>query len=323
MLERNDAYGGRKPYLERVVFRIVPDATVALSLAERGEIDLVHKLAAEQWVHLDPAFQQHWFRSRFYSSNYAWIGWNESRPLFVDKNVRRALTMLVDRPGIIDKLLFGLPKPVTCQFYWASPACDATIKPLPYDPDAAGKLLDAAGWTDHDGDGVRDKAGQRFHFVFMLPSASVEAARWAAKVKEDMAHVGVEMELQQVEWAAFLKRLTDHEFDAATLLWSSEARGDPTQLWHSSGIAGGSNYISYKNPVADKLIEDARVTLDAPARDALYRKFGAILHDEQPYTFMYVRPELDLLNKRIKGARPNLYLWQFEDIWIDPSAKGR
>jgi peptide/nickel transport system substrate-binding protein len=323
VLERNDAYSGRKPYLDRVVFRIVPDFAVALSLAERGEIDLLYKVTSEQWVHLDPALQQHWFRSRFYSSNYGWIGWNETRPWFGDKNVRRALTMLVDRPGIIDKLLFGLPKPVTCHFYWASPACDPNLKPLPYDPEAATKLLDAAGWTDHDGDGVRDKAGQAFRFVFMLPSSSLEAARWAAKVKEDLAHVGIEMALQQVEWAAFLKRLTAHEFDAATLFWASDARGDPTQVWHSSGIQGGSNYISYKNSTVDKLIEDARVTLDTGARDALYRKFGAILHDEQPYTFLYVRPELDLLNKRIKGARATLYWWQLEDLWIDPAVKGR
>ena len=51
----------------------------------------------------------------------------------------------------------------------------------------------------------------------------------------------------------------------------------------------------------------------------MYRRFGAILHDEQPYTFMYVRPELEILHKRVKGARPNLGWWQFETMWIDPN----
>ncbi|HEX4351594.1 MAG TPA: peptide-binding protein [Polyangiales bacterium] len=323
VIARNDGYYGDKPYLDRVVFRIVPDATVAQQLAERGELDLLYKIPTEAWMRLDPALQAHWYRSRFFSSNYGWIGWNELRPYFSDKNVRRALTMLVDRPGIIDKLLHGLYKPTTCHFYWASKACDPALKPLPFDPEAAAKLLDEAGWIDHDHDGVRDKNGQPFHFVFMLPSASTEAARWAAKIKEDLSHVGIEMDLQRVEWAAFLKRLRDHDFDAATLAWSSDARGDPTQIWHSSSIQDGSNYISYRNPAVDKLIEDARAILDEDARDALYRKFGAILHDEQPYTFMYVRSELDMINKRVKGARATLYWWQFERMWIDPSVKGR
>jgi peptide/nickel transport system substrate-binding protein len=323
VLARNDAYAGRKTYLDRVVYRIQGDPTVMLQLAERNEIDLVQQLTSEQWVNMtSPVLRTQWNRVRFYPNFYAWIGWNAKRPYFADKNVRRALTMLVDRPGIIDKLLFGLPRPTTCHFYWKSAECDPELKPLPYDPEAAGKLLDAAGWSDHDGDGVRDKAGRPFHFVFMLPSAAVEAARWAAKIKEDLSRVGIEMELQKVEWAAFSKRLRDHEFDACTLLWGSEARGDPTQIWHSSAIQGGSNYVSYKNAAVDKLIEDGRTTLDDDARNALFRKLGAILHDEQPYTWMYIRPQLDLISKRVKGLKPSLYWWQFEDAWLDPQGRG-
>jgi peptide/nickel transport system substrate-binding protein len=102
---------------------------------------------------------------------------------------------------------------------------------------------------------------------------------------------------------------------------------DPTQIWHSSSIDGGSNFIGFRNTVADKLIERARVTLDPSARNALFRQFGAILQAEQPYTFLYTAPDLDLLNERIHGARPSLYWWQFEDMWLDtpptlPSRKG-
>jgi hypothetical protein len=63
------------------------------------------------------------------------------------------------------------------------------------------------------------------------------------------------------------------------------------------------------------------VTLDPGARDALFRQFGAILQREQPYTFLYVPAELDLLNVRVHGARPNLYWWSFEDLWL-ASAEG-
>ncbi len=322
VIARNDKYWGKKPYLERVLFRIQQDPTVMLQLAERGEIDLVDHMTTDEWVHLnDSPLRNAWNRSKFFSANYGFIGWNLLRPMFADKRVRRALTMLIDRPGIVDKMLHGMPMPTTCHFYWKSPSCDEGLQPLPYDPIAGAKLLDEAGWKDSDNDGVRDKAGVPFRFVFMLPAGAVEGHLWAAKLKEDFDHVGIEMEIQTVEWSAFTKRLTEHTFDACTLAWGGGPRGDPTQIWHSSSIKGGSNYISYKNPQVDKLLEEARVTFDASARDAMYRKFGAILQDDQPYTFLFVRPELNMLSKKIKGARPSLMWWQFENMWLEPQAK--
>jgi peptide/nickel transport system substrate-binding protein len=322
VLHKNPDYWGRPAYLDKLQFRIVPDATVRMQLAERGELDLLYRVKFEQWVHMDsPIFRQHWQRSRFYAAKYTWIGWNMARPLFADARVRRAMTLLIDRPGIIDKLMYGLPRPTTCHFYWASAACDPALKPLPYDPAAAMALLDQAGFRDHDGDGVRDRDGQPFRFVLSLPVGSVDLARNAAKIKEDMARAGVEMELEKVEWSALLSRANAHEFDAIALLWGGDARMDPTQIWHSSSIDGGSNFISFRNAEADRLIERARVTLEPGARNALFRKLGAILQAEQPYTFLYVPPELDLLHDRVHGARPSLYWWQFEDLWLEPASR--
>lgn len=322
VIERNPDYWGPKPLLDRVTIRIVPNSTVRIQLAERGEVDISTKVTSDQWRRLDDSeLQKHWNRSKFAPNQYAWIGWNEERPMFSDKRVRRALTMLVDRPGIIDKLMYGLPRPTECVFYWDSPQC-ADLKQFPYDPPAAMKLLDEAGWKDTNNDGVRDKNGQPLHFVLMLPSASEEAARWAAKVKDDMARAGVTMDIQRVEWSSFSKRLTEHSFDACHLLWAnSSPYQDPSQVWHSSSVKGGSNYISFKNADADKLIEQGRVEFDDDARAALYRKFGEILHEEQPYTILYTRNDLDLLHKRVKGAKGNLNGWDYETIWLDPAMR--
>jgi peptide/nickel transport system substrate-binding protein len=323
VLERNPDYWGAKPYLDRVVFRIVSDATVRLQLAERGEVDLAPKVTSDQWYRMDsPVLKKEWNRSRFVGNNYGWIGWNEARPMFADKRARRALSMLVDRPGIIGKLLHGIPQATECTFYVDSTQCDPNLTQLPYDPPAAMKLLDELGWKDTNNDGIRDKDGKPFQFVLMVPSTSEESALWSAKVKEDMARAGVAMDIQRVEWSAFTKRLIEHAFDACTLFWgSSDPFDDPSQIWHSSSVKGGSNYIDFKNPEADALIEKARVEFDADARDLLYRKFGAILHEEQPYTILYTRPELDLLHKRVKGAKPTLGGWSYETIWLDPALR--
>lgn len=321
-LQRNPRYWGTRPHVERLLFRVIPDPGVRLQLAERDEIDLMYRVKSEQWAHMDsPNLRAHWQRSRFYAAKYTWIGWNLSRPLFAQRELRRALTLLIDRPGIIDKLMYGLPKPANCIFYWASAACDQNATPMPYDPEGARKLLDQSGFVDHDGDGVRDRDGLAFRFALSIPSGSLEMARAATKIKEDLAREGIEMELEKVEWSALLKRADAHDFDALALIWGNDARTDPTQIWHSSSIEGGSNFIGFRDAEADRLIEEARVTLDADARNALYRKLGEILTREQPYTLLYIPAELDLLHERVHGARPSLYWWQFERMWLDPPAR--
>ena len=105
---------------------------------------------------------------RFQKATYqlpqlAYIGWNEARPFFADKRVRQALTMLVDRPNIIETVRKGMGAPATSPFPPSSPDFDTAIQPWPYDPKRAGQLLDEAGWIDHNGNGIRDKNGVEFN----------------------------------------------------------------------------------------------------------------------------------------------------------------
>ncbi len=327
-LVRNPDYWGKRPNLDRISFRIVKEEAVFLELAERGEIDVLSRVRANQWIKLAKSnLREKFNRVLYYEANYRWIGWNLRRPQFQDARVRRALTMLTDRPGIINSLLHGLAKPTQCHFYWASPACDESLEPLPYDPVRAVELLEQAGWVDHDGDGIRDFQGQRFSFSFMVPVGAEEAARIGTKMKEDFGRAGIELRLQRVEWAAFTRRLTTHDFDACTLLWTGAPREDPTQIWNTSSIDGGSNFIGFSNVEADKLMQEARRELNDDRRNELYRKFGRILYQEQPYTWLYVRPQMALISRRLKGVRQTLMGWVLEDWWIDeshtPNAEGR
>jgi peptide/nickel transport system substrate-binding protein len=317
VLRRFEEYWGSKPHILELVFRTVKDYTVALQLAERQELDVV-TVTAQQWRSMQsPVLRQQYYRSKYHDANYAWIGWNLKRPQFRDAVVRSALTMLVDRPGLIGSMMYGLPKPTTCHFYWASDACDDKLLPLPYDPLAAVKLLEHAGWVDRDGDGVREKGKFEFRFTLMIPASQQSMVHAATKIKEDMRRAGIDMRLQRVEWSAFLKRLSDKDFDACTLVWVDSPRGDPTQIWHSSSIAGGSNYVGFSNREADRLIDRARVTLNDRRRNKLYRRLGKILYDEQPYTWLWVRPRLTLIHRRVHGARESLMGWRYEDWWVD------
>jgi peptide/nickel transport system substrate-binding protein len=316
-LARNDAYWRRTAYLDKVIFRIVKEGTITLELAERQELDIVQRVLAEQWANMDESrFRSKYNRSLFYDPNYWWIGYNQNRSIFQDRRVRRAMTKLVDRPGIISALHHGLARPTTCHFYSESDACDPTLLPMPYDPVTAVKELEAAGYTDSDGDGVRERNGKPLKFALMISASSEDAARMGTLLKESLARAGIEMQLQRVEWSAFVRRLRERDFDACSLIWALSPRGDPTQIWHSSSINGGSNYVGFNNPLADKIIDEARVTLNDEKRNRLYREFGRILYEEQPYTWLLSRPQLTLLHRRLHGVRNSLLGLQYKDMWV-------
>ena len=145
----------------------------------------------------------------------------------------------------------------------SSPDNNPNIKPLPYDPQRAGQLLDEAGWKDHDGDGIRDKDGVPFRFELLGSVGSAFSDQLLPIVKESFRKAGIDVIERKLEFTVQIEQLKDHKFDAQTSAWVSGLVLDPYQLWHSSSIANrGSNYISFRNPESDKLLEDARVEFE-------------------------------------------------------------
>jgi len=316
---RNDKYWGRKAYLDRIVYRIVSDPAVAFQLLKQGEFDLYLQLQPQQWVRdLETAgLRRDLRRIKFYGPNYNWIGWNEQRPWFSDPRVRQAMNYAIDTEGIRKSFLLGLDRPTTCHFYLDSSACDRSLSPRSYDPKRAAQLLDEAGWRDHDGDGVRDKDGVPFRFTFLMNADSVFLDKLTPYLQQELRKLGVEMEIRKVDWAHFVQLVEEHQFDATSLRWgNTDVVQDPYEIWHSSQTKDGSNYVLFKNPRADELIEQARATLDDARRNELYRKLGRVLYDEAPYTFLYSRPSLDAVKNRVRGIRPSVVWYDFQDVWL-------
>ncbi|HEY3449473.1 MAG TPA: ABC transporter substrate-binding protein [Myxococcales bacterium] len=323
VLERFEDYWGKKPYLDRIVMRIVPDHTVATQLFERGEFDLMQQIQHSTWVDMirNPRLVEDYHRIRFFPKNYEWVGWNEQRPFFVDKRVRKAMALLFDRDSFNRSTLYNLERPTACHFYQDGEDCDPSLIPLPYDPDGAMQLLKEAGWEDHDGDGVLDKDGVKFRFTFLMPANSVFLGKLTVVLKEAYRLKGIEMDISKLEWSVFIKRTHDKDYDACSMIWTDmDVQSDPYQVWHSSQVKGGSNWVGFNNQRVDELIENARVEFDAVRRSAMYRELGRILYDEQPYMFVNIRPDLDAVKKRVKGLHPSVNWYNFDDVWIDDKA---
>ena len=303
VLERNENYWGPEPNLKKIVFKIITDETVALQVLKRGEMDLMG-LRPIQWVRQTKGkkFVRMFDKLQYYLPGYSFIGWNQKRVFFSDKRVRRAMTMLVDRENILEKILYGFGRVITGNFFYESSDYDKEIKPWPFDPKGAVELLEQAGWKDSDGDGIRDREGVPFRFEFTISSGSQFAEQMATILKDSLEKVGIDMRIRPLEWALFTKVLDDRTYDAVILGWSLPIEADPFQVWHSSQVEKGSNFVGFANKEADEIIEQARITFDREKRKMLYRRFHQIMHEEQPYTFLFVNKSLVALDKRFENV---------------------
>jgi len=303
ILERNEDYWGEKPHLKKMVFKIITDETVSLQVLKRGEMDLMG-LTPIQWVRQTKGkkFTRMFDKLQYYLPGYSFIGWNQKRPFFSDRRVRTAMTMLIDRELVLEKLRYGFGRVVTGNFFFESPDYNKGIEPWSYDPEKAKRLLEEAGWKDTDGDGIRDRKGIPFRFEFTISSGSQFAEQMATILKDSLEKTGIEMNIRPLEWALFTKVLDDRTFDSVILGWSLPVEADPFQVWHSSQAEKGSNFIGFENAEADIIIDEARVTFDRTKRIQLYRRFHQILHDEQPYTFLFVNKSLVALDKRFDNV---------------------
>lgn len=327
ILKRNENYWGKKPNILKFVYKFINNNTAAIQSLRSYKIDFMRPLA-EQYHDLsnDQEFTKD-FKCLSYwepGAGYFWIGWNQDRVFFKDKRVRRALTHLIDRELILKKLI-KIPEAVipTGPFYVKGPQNDPTIKAWPYDPEKAKQLLDEAGWKDTDGDGVRDKDGVKFSFKYAIVAGFEPHAQMAKLVKDSLAAVGIDVIPDPFEGSIFFDRVKDRKFDAVNMAWGGGLAADPYQVWHSSQIGNrGSNYVGFNVPEADIIIEAARKEFDAEKRNAMYKHFHRIIHDEQPYTFIYSKPQLRFLDKRFENVKIHMLgLDQME--WYIPFNKQR
>jgi peptide/nickel transport system substrate-binding protein len=319
---RNEAYWGREAHVDRVIYRVIPEPNVAQQLLLRGEIDLDITLSSEQYVKLaaEPKVVDLYHRVKYFESSFAWIGWNNQRPLFRDARVRRALGMLFDREKVRTALYAGIPELANCVFYHLGTSCDPATKQHGFDPAAAEALLAEAGWRDTDRDGLLDKDGLPFRFTITIPSGNPTNEAMVLLYKQALYRAGIEMELQKIEWSVFSARLRSHEFDACMLAWSGDVEDDAYQVWHSSQIDGGSNYIAYANPELDRMAEQIRGEFDREKRAALFRRFNQIVIDEAPLLPVFHTPRRTMIHRRLRGVYlAPMTFFQVRDMWIDPA----
>ena len=296
VLEKNPAYWRFPVKVDRVIFRPVTEDQARLTELLTGALDLivgtppdfVGQLENHPKVTLQKQVGAHvWY-----------LGFNNSKKPFDDKRVRQALNYAVNKEAIVRDVLKGtgaVSKGPVLPGTWGD---DGGIKPFPYDPERAKKLLAEAGlpsgfsttlWVPESGSGMQSPVAM------------------STVIQSNLKAVGVNVTLQTMEWGAFLAKLRTKEQDLFALSWMAGSE-DPDlvmyPLLHSSQwTPTGPNRAMYKNPRFDEVLAQARLTTDQAKRAELYREAQRLLHDDPPWIFIDHEVQTAAFAKRVQGFK--------------------
>ncbi len=309
-LVKNPDYFLGSPWLDSVVFRVLPDPLTLQLAFQTKQVDFWN---VDPWAvksfEKDPRFDL--FSAPGQAYNY--IGWNLRRPMFQDLRVRQALAQAVNVPQMIKYIIYGRGVQSTGIFTPQMWFFDPSVKPLPYDPEAARKLLDEAGWKVGP-DGIRVKDGKRFSFTLLANNGNEVRRDIATLVQDDLKQVGIEVKVEIYEWAVLLKRFVSKgEFDAIVLGWGLGYDFDQYGIWHSSQTHPEElNFIGYANPGVDHLLTDLRQEYARPEIIRLAAKLQQTIYADQPYLFLFVPEGTSVMWKgsyRIRRPGPQPGEW--------------
>jgi len=312
-LVRNPRYWGDvQPSFDRMLWKIIASDSAQLTTFRNREVDLYVARPIEYKKLLnDKKLSSRTLHYEYTNplGGYGYIGWNQiknGKPTpFADKRVRQAMTYMTDRESIIKQIFLGYGKVTVGPFSPASKQHDPNLKPRPYNLAKAKALLSEAGFADRNNDGVlEDAKGKPFEFELVYFQDNEDTKRMVIYLRDMYKLAGIVLKPKPTEWAVMLETMDKRNFDAITLAWGGVIESDPYQIFHSSQIkAGADNYVSYKSEKLDKLIDQARSTVDEDKRMPLWRLAERQLYEDQPYTFVLRRKSLVFVDKRFHNLK--------------------
>lgn len=307
VLEVNSDYFEGRPYIDKYIYRIIPDSSTMYMELKAGAIDLM-TLTPVQYARQtgSESFTSRFNKYRYPSSSYLYMGYNLRHPLFGDKRIRQAMTAAINKDELIQGVLFGMGQRAHGPIVPGRWAYNPAVRDIGYDPKRAAELLAEAGWKEKNSAGILVRNGKPFKFTILTNQGNQQRLMTAQIIQQRLRQVGIDVKIRIVEWAAFLKEFVNKgNFEVVLLAWSISQDPDMYDIWHSSKTnVGELNFVGYKNPEVDRLLIEGRSTFDIEKRKRAYFRIQDILADEQPYTFLYVPDSLPVVSSRVRGVEP-------------------
>lgn len=303
MLEANNDYFKGSPKIPYVAFRIIPSNETRRLALQTQQIDYcdltdqniniiknIEYINIYKWLNFD----------------YTYLGFDLTKPLFQDKLLRKAINYAIDKDKIVKATLKGLGEPATGPIAKSSWAYTENVPIYEYNPQKAKQLLNEAGWHLNK-DGWMEKKGKIIEFTINYRSGRPHMEMAVVLIQDYLKDIGIKVNLRSCELSVLIRSCNPGDFEAVLLNWIEETY-DPDVVyveWHSSMIGDqGLNFMSYKNPEADKLLDEAQREYNIEKRKELYYRFQYIVADDAPYIFLWNSMSVAGVNKRVKGLAP-------------------
>ncbi len=293
-----------RPYFKEIRVKVIEDFNTALVALKAGQIE-ESMLRPEQWV--SQTNGDEFYKRNTKVTDLEWTEfhfvWNLKSPFFSDPRVREAMAWAVDYDELLKVVCQGLYQQAQGPFHpesWMFPSDAAP--PFYQDFDRAESLLEEAGWTDSDGDGVRDKMidGQRVPFEFTLLTYQTETGIQASVLlKSSLEQIGVICNVKPTEFTVLVDSQQKKQFEAAMGGWG--AGTDPFSSENMYGSDQPRNYGSYSNVEVDKLFKAGLRELDHEKRKKIYAEIHKLLWQDQPYTWLFYRNAFYGFSKKLRG----------------------
>ncbi len=304
-LTANEAYFRGAPTIKRLSFPIIAvDAQGGRALAD-GEIDWKYSLAASTYDEIkdDPDLKF----VEYLEFSFLGLSFNlhpESGALFLDKNLRQAVSYCFDKPSTATTATDGHGEAIYSEIppvSWAYPPTGLNV--YAPDPAKAKRLIEASGWT-LGADGIYAKAGRRLATAVAVRAGYPQRSAWLASMGEQVRQCGIEITYEEVEFGQILAMLdvyphlnaaapeSGRAFDAYFGGFTVMFDPDPYRLYHSSECSSAErpstfNYICYQSDAADRLIEAGLVEVDQAKRAAIYHQYAVLLSDDLPVIYAW------------------------------------
>ena len=296
-LTANEDYFLAAPALDEIVVQFTGGSQAMRTSLQRGEAELALHIGAA-----DLRFAQglDGYQVRQAPDHAWWQFWiNNQDEVLQDVRVRRALAHATDKRLIADTVFGGVVEPQDAIFppsHWAH-ADD--VRAYPYDPEAAAELLSEAGWTDADGDGVREKDGEPLR-IEILNIAGQADRRQVVQIVQDLWNdVGIEATIREIDGASFPPTMAEGDFQVA-YGWFGENQEPIFALWL------GTNWQNFGDEAALDLLRGVSGTVDREVRAEAIRAFQRIIAEEAAMLPIAPRPLLNVVAERLDGYAPTL-----------------
>jgi len=301
-----------------LVFKVVPDYSSRILQLKKGNIDLVELVKVEDMDELKA--EDNLLVINLVGREYDYVGWNNIDPelfstgkvkpnkFFGSSNIRKALTMAINRKEILEEYLLNqgelASSPVSTIF---KSVFNDQLKTYEYNPEEAKKLLTQEGWTDKDRNGILEKGNEEFEFKMYYPVGNPLREYAAVVIKNNLKAIGIEVTAEKMELGAFIDHLYERKLDSWMAAWGIPIPLDLKPYWYSDPNIGVLNFACYGDLNADEILDQLDAKVNNERKKELVKQFQVIIHEDEPVSFLYWTPNIIAYNKRIENINITPY----------------